>query len=90
MDLRVSDTEISFAVKEEGSGRAVEVKRDVNINKTLDLFLKPFDYLFNTEYISPLQRAELRQASIDAGLIAPSTPLDPQATSSPPPKGTYG
>lgn len=86
---RLSDADISFVVKEEASTRAVEVKKDVNINKTLELFLKPFDYLFNAEYISPQQRAELRQASIDAGLIAPSTPLDPQETSTPPPKGTY-
>ena len=87
IDLRLSDSDISFAVKEEGSGRAVEVKRDVNINKTLELFLKPFDYLFNAEYISPQQRAANRQAAIDIGAIAPSTPLDPGATSTPPPKG---
>lgn len=90
LDLRASDSDISFAVKEEGSGKAVEVKRDVNINKTIELFLKPFDYLFNAEYISPQQRAENRQQAIDAGLIAPNTPLDPSSTAPPPPKeGTY-
>ena len=46
LNLRLSDSEITFAVKDEGSGKAVEVKRDVNINKTIELFLKPFDYLF--------------------------------------------
>ena len=52
LDLRANDADICFSVKEEGSGKAVEVKKDVNINKTLELFLKPFDYLFNAEYIS--------------------------------------
>ena len=89
LNLRLSDSEISFTVKEEGSGRAIDVKKDVNINKTIELFLKPFDYLFNAEYISPQQRAELRQMAIDSGLIAPSTPLDPSSTGTPPPKGTY-
>ena len=91
LNKRLSDSEITFTVKEEGSGKAVEVKRDVNINKTIELFLKPFDYLFEARYISPQERAQIRQASIDAGLIAPSTPLDPEGTAPPPPKGhTYG
>ena len=58
LDLRASDSEITFAVKDEGSGKAIDVKRDVNINKTIELFVKPFDYLFEAEYISPQQRAE--------------------------------
>ena len=87
LNLRASDSEITFAVKEEGSGKAVEVKRDVNINKTIELFLKPFDYLFNAEYISPQQRAETQ--AIDAGLIAPNTPLDPSSAPPPPKEGTY-
>ena len=33
---RLSDSDISFAVKDEASTRAVEVKRDVNINKILE------------------------------------------------------
>ena len=86
---RLNDSEITFTVKEEGSGRAVEVKKDVNINKTLELFLKPWEYLFNAEYISPQQRQANRQAAIDIGAIAASTPLEPDTTSNPPPKGTY-
>ena len=90
VDLRASDSEIAFAVKEEGSGKAIDVKRDVNINKTIELFLRPFDYLFEARYISPQQRQELRQQAIDQGFIAPSTPLDPSSTAPPPPKeGTY-
>ena len=89
LDLRASDSDISFTVKEEASGKAVEVKKDVNINKTLELFLKPFDYLFEAKYISPQQRAEARQAAIDAGLIAPSTPLVDTTEPAPPKEGTY-
>ena len=89
VNLRLSDADISFVVKEEGSGKAVEVKKDVNINKTLELFLKPWDNLFEARYISPQEKAAIRQASIDAGLIAPSTPLEPDTTTSPPPKSTY-
>ena len=90
LDLRLSDSEISFAVKEEGSGKAVDVKRDVNIIKTIELFLKPCDYLFEARHISPQERAELRQQAVDQGWIAPSTPLDPSSTAPPPPKdGTY-
>ena len=85
--LRENDTNIQFSVKDEASGNPVEVKKEANFNKTLELFLKPFDYLFKAEYITPQQKAELRQMAIDAGTIAPSTPLKPQITS--PPKGTY-
>ena len=52
LDLRLSDSEISFAVKEEGSGKAVDVKRDVNIIKTIELFLKPWEYLFEARHIA--------------------------------------
>ena len=45
VDKRQSDSDISFVVKEESSTKAVEVKKDVNINKTLELFLKPWDFL---------------------------------------------
>lgn len=59
-----------------------------NLNDTLKLFLKPFDYLFNAKYITPQQKAELRQMAVDEGLIAPSTPVVPSTTDLP--KGTYG
>ncbi len=87
-ELRENDSDIQFSVKDEAHGNPVEVKKEANIHETLKLFLKPFDYLFNAEYISPQQKAELRQQAIDAGIIAPSTPLVPQTTA--PPKGTYG
>ena len=87
VNLSANDTDISFTVKDERSEKAIEVKRESNINKTVDLFLKPFDYLFRADYISPQQKAELRQMAVDAGIIAPSTPLAP--TEPAPPKGTY-
>ena len=69
--------------------RAVSLFREPSINDTLKLFLKPFEYLYKASYLTPQQKAENRQNAIDIGLIGPSTPLDPGATSSPPPKGTY-
>jgi hypothetical protein len=67
--------------------RATEVMKEPNIDDTLKLFQKPFHYLSNAEYISPQQRAQLRQIAIDEGIIAPSTPLE--RTDTAPPKGTY-
>jgi hypothetical protein len=86
-DNREDDYNITFTVKDEASEKAVEVKREPNINDTFKLFLKPFQYLFNADYITPQQKAELRQMAIDQGIITPSTPLEPIGTT--PPKGTY-
>ena len=85
--MRENDANINFCVKDENFYNPVEVKKDVNINKTIERFLRPFDYLFKGEYISPQERASLRQAAVDAGIIAPSTPL--ADTTPGPPKGTY-
>ena len=85
--LRENDADIQFSVKDEAGGSPVEVKKEANFNKTIELFLKPFYYLLKSEYITPQQKAELRQMAIDAGIIAPSTPLVP--TEPAPPKGTY-
>ena len=87
VNLSANDTDISFTVKDERSEKAIEVKREYNMNKTVELFLKPFEYLFRADYISPQQKAELRQMAVDEGIIAPSTPLAP--TEPAPPKGTY-
>ena len=59
-------------------------------HKTLDLMLKDFDYLANSDYITPQQKAEARQNAIDMGLL----PREAQAPSQPeqitkPPTGTY-
>jgi hypothetical protein len=39
-------------------------------SKTLELMMtKPFDYLYNSDYISAVQKAELRQQAIEMGLL---------------------
>ena len=84
VDLRASDSEITFTVKDEGSGKAVEVKRDVNINKTIELFLKPFDYLFEAKYISPTTKSrELRQAGYRCGFNRPVDTIRPMINRTP-------
>ena len=65
VNLRDNDADITFTVKDERNDKPVEGKKESNINKTLELFLKPFDYLFNAEYITPQQRAQLRQMAVD-------------------------
>jgi hypothetical protein len=78
-----------FIVKDEGGGSRIpqSIRKEANIAETIKLFLNPFDYLINAEYITPQQKAELRQMAVDAGIIAPSTPLEPTTTT--PPKATY-
>ena len=58
--------EVSFSLKDERTGTVGDV-RDVTgiLHKSMDLFLKPFDYLANGDYISAQQKAELRQMAID-------------------------
>ena len=38
-------------------------------SKTLELFKKDFDYLYNADYITATQKAELRQQAIEMGLL---------------------
>jgi len=66
-DRRQNDW-INFIVKDEQTGKPFQVK-DVNSQKTLELFQKPFEYLFNAEYIPPEVKAELRQAAVADGTI---------------------
>jgi hypothetical protein len=60
---------INFVVKDEQTGKPFQVK-DVNSLKTLELFQKPFEYLFNAEYIPAEVKQELRQAAVSEGLIS--------------------
>jgi hypothetical protein len=46
VSLRPNEADISFKFKDVRSEKAVEVKKESNINKKLKLFLKPIDYLF--------------------------------------------
>lgn len=69
-EKRMND-KVSFILKDETHGNAVrEVKDQTNIaSKTLELFMKPWDYLWEAKYLSVQTRAELRQYAIDNGLI---------------------
>jgi hypothetical protein len=59
---------IHFAVKDEQTRKTYQIK-DVNSQKTFELFQKPFEYLYSAEYLAPQVKAELRQAAVADGLI---------------------
>ena len=61
---------LSFSVKDARSGVVRDVRDATGIlHKSMDLFLKPFEYLANSEYITPQMKAELRQRAIEQGLL---------------------
>jgi hypothetical protein len=88
---RMGDT-VLFAIKDGRTGQVHDVKDATGIDhKTLELFLKPFDYLANSDYLTPEQKAQARQRAIDMGLL----PGGAQVQYAPgpglkPPSGTYG
>jgi hypothetical protein len=63
---------LNFVVKDEQTGKPFRVK-DVNSQKTFELFQKPFEYLYSAEYLAPQVKAELRQAAVAEGLIGGTT-----------------
>ena len=73
-DKREND-HIGWVVKEEQNATPKQVSPEPNINDTFKLFLKPFNVLYNADYISPELKAQYRQEAIDAGLltVSPST-----------------
>ena len=80
---------VIFMVKDARMVR--EVKDATGI---ISLFLgsatKPFDYLYNSDYISATQKEDLRQQAIEMGLLpreARGKQQGQQTTA--PPKGTY-
>lgn len=80
---------ISWVVKDEQTGTAKQVALEPNINDTFKLFLKPFSYLFNAEYITPEMKSQYRQEAIDSGyLVEPGEAVTVQQTK-PPTTGTY-
>jgi hypothetical protein len=66
-DIRQNEL-INFVVKDEPTKKAFQVK-DVNSQKTFELFQKPFEYLYNAQYIPAEVKQELRQAAVSEGLI---------------------
>ena len=64
------DDKISFVLKDEVTSRAKALAPEPNIKDTMKLFCKPFDYLFNADYISAEMKAQYRQEAIDAGILS--------------------
>ena len=87
-DKRENDN-VQWVVKEEQSGIAKQIAPEPNINDTFKLFLKPFEYLYNGQYISAEMRAQYRQEAIDAGLLTVPNTTASTTTTTTPPKGTY-
>jgi len=88
-DRRQNDL-LNFVVKDEQTGKPFQVK-DVNSLKTFELFQKPFEYLYNAQYIPAEVKQELRQAAVSEGLIG-GTVSDynqPSKSSASPAKNTY-
>jgi hypothetical protein len=78
---------LAFSVKDERNGVVREVRDATGIlHKTMDLFLKQFDYLANNDYITPQQKAEARQQAIEMGLLPREAQVG-QTTK--PPTGTF-
>jgi hypothetical protein len=83
---------LSFSLKDARSGVVRDVKDATGIlHKSMDLFLKPFDYLFNSDYITPQQKAEARQQAIEMGLLPreAQAPSQKEGQITKPPTGTY-
>lgn len=86
-----SDDNIPFVVKDSRMARDVRDATGI-ASKTLELMTTPFDYLYNSDYISAQQKAEIRQQAIEKGLL----PREAQAPSQQEgqittlPMGTYG
>ena len=88
---------LSFSLKDMRSGVVRDIRDATGIlHKSMDLFLKPFDYLFNSDYLSPQQKAEARQNAIDMGLIpreaqaqAQTQAQEQEGQITKPPAGTY-
>jgi len=59
---------LNFIVKDEHTGEARQVK-EVNSQKTLELFHKDFQYLFAGDYLTFKQKAANRQEAIDRGWL---------------------
>jgi hypothetical protein len=87
------DDNLTFVVKDSRMARDVRDATGI-ASKTLELFAtKPFDYLYNSDYISAQQKAELRQQAIEMGLLPREAQgqgqREGQGQQTAPPKGTY-
>ena len=89
-DKRIDDNN-SFVVRDSRMARDVRDATGI-ASKTLELMMtKPFDYLYNSDYISAAQKAELRQQAIEMRLLPPEAqaPSQKEGQITKPPTGTY-
>lgn len=66
-DRRQNDY-LNFVVKDEMTGKPFQIK-DVNSQKTFELFCKAFEYLWKADYMPAAVKQELRQEAVAQGLI---------------------
>ena len=65
-------TDSTIVIKDGQTGEARQVK-DINCFKTMELFQKTFDYLWNADYLSPQMKAKIRAEAQARGLINPTS-----------------
>ena len=84
------DDNISFVVRDSRMARDVRDATGI-ASKTLELMTKPFDYLYNSDYISATQKGELKQQAINMGHLRreAQAPSQPEGQITKPPTGTY-
>lgn len=83
------DDNVVFYVKDERLVRELKDPTGI-VSKTFELFAsKPFNYLYNSDYIFPELKAQLRQRAIDEGLLPPTAQEGQRQQTSKPPTGTY-
>jgi hypothetical protein len=83
------DDNVVFYVKDERLVRELKDPTGI-VSKTFELFAsKPFNYLYNSDYISPELKAQLRQRAIDEGLLPPTAQEGQRQQTAKPPTGTY-
>jgi hypothetical protein len=82
--------ELTFSLKDERNNTVRQIKDATGIlHKSMDLFMKGFDYLYNGDFISPQQKAEMRQQAIEMGLLPREAGGPEVQPATAPPKGTY-
>jgi hypothetical protein len=86
-DKRENDY-IGWIVKDEQT-YPKQVSPEPNINDTFKLFLKPFDFLYNGQYMTPEMKAQFRQEAIDSGLLTASPATTTTATQTQVRTGAY-
>jgi hypothetical protein len=82
------DDYITWTVKDDRAVKAVEPQS--NVKDTFKLFLKPFDYLMNAQYISQEMKAQYKQEAIDEGILSAPVAAERAAPKAMPNNGMVG